>query len=857
MAEYFIHTVRDFTIETVGDFVANGIGTGLDVKALLDYKGDSEQTNLDRILEEYDDLVKRNDNQQKYDSGQYSSITIKQNTQLYLKFSEVDRSFIMAEGNQVVDQTTFSGFVADALKNLYNNEKYKISNQLEDKNLGSTKTHFPKITVWIWSKTLSQKLSNNQINYEDSIINISPFISSCKTSIANNGGSFSLVLSPIIAAWNEDKETWKLVDGSIRGDINDHVSEGNLYKGIDNNLKNRSRGSKKRNYFYFDKVIQENDVIFIRFDHLDIEGEKRESEQRLFSIDRSRIQFNTYDMIGLVDDVYISTTPENTSVNLNINGRDLMKLFIEDGVHFYPFEHIAGNMFANMSDQLRLRRFDGLIKNKFQQGFKKLDSVLKFIINQISTVEICSDSLFDLYKNLGRTDQDAPENEKDRRSKRFKITDESLEEKNKIEKQYKEQSDEAKELVRLSRFNYALSKDDKNEEIEIINSVYNDIYEFITFLDDNGKLKTSGDTLVGWNSIEYQGKNYGISEFPDIFKNRLFKSGEAIQGASIEENATNSVYKTYISNKQKNNFKESYEEEPLKGIWKIVKLIIDDSVRGRVLADSSIGNEHGSLLNAMRKVCQEPFAEFFGDTYGDQYYITVRKKPFDKQGFKGLLNDNVIIDIPESDIINDNLTYGGVAYSWYRLQPKAGFAGGTDIALAYLKAVYLEEFAKLYGSKPLDIPTNYIQFFPVMSKEFNLNIGYVVKQGMYDLKYMIESNSYLPFIRKGRVTINMDRRIKKGALVRLRSTGEIGYVENVSHDYNIDKDIDNTTDVIVDRVMVEKHLDKYFNICDLEIDPQVFRNEELGALEVTEQTMGKWKVNKEIFNFFIRKEQFK
>ena len=55
----------------------------------------------------------------------------------------------------------------------------------------------------------------------------------------------------------------------------------------------------------------------------------------------------------------ISTSPGSTSVSIEITGRDLMKLFIEDGVYFYPFDYTSSGIFANESDQERLVRYDG------------------------------------------------------------------------------------------------------------------------------------------------------------------------------------------------------------------------------------------------------------------------------------------------------------------------------------------------------------------------------------------------------------------------------------------------------------------------------------------------------------------
>ena len=90
----------------------------------------------------------------------------------------------------------------------------------------------------------------------------------------------------------------------------------------------------------------------------------------------------------------------------------------------------------------------------------------------------------------------------------------------------------------------------------------------------------------------------------------------------------------------------TFEDEPVKGIWQIIRLAVDSSVAGRRIADSSISYPDGSLINQFRKNVQEPFAEFFTDTYGDQFFFIVRKPPFTGDQINNLiygkLSDGVV-----------------------------------------------------------------------------------------------------------------------------------------------------------------------------------------------------------------------
>lgn len=389
-------------------------------------------------------------------------------------------------------------------------------------------------------------------------------------------------------------------------------------------------------------------------------------------------------------------------------------------------------------------------------------------------------------------------------------------------------------------------------------------------------------------------------------------------------NIFNRVYSNIIQRQQLSS-KQSTTPQllPVKGIWQIIKLVIDDSVKNRLLADASIGNEMGSLINAIRKICQEPFCEFFTDTYGDQFYFIVRKKPFDSKSITSFLKRQIVseatavietnrltgkntnapntavpldssnigqnfntktnngiptinnftsqditITIDELDVISDSLTTSQEAYSWYRLQLRNLMSGNdSDMAFAYLKAVFFPEYADIFGSKPFDIFTNYIPLSSVVDKNGSVQTSYFIRQAIYDLKYMIESSAYLPFTRQGTITINGDRRIKRGTWVRLASTNEIFYVNSVSNSFGItDQFIDRTTTLNVSRGMIEKYVREvtkpdpnfisYFNIINLPVDESVFVNQGKRYTTVDQVILSKWKVNLTVFNFFIQKLQF-
>jgi hypothetical protein len=892
---YFEYTVRDTSIATVADLIFGdaAVFTGFkSAEEFASYNGDLEQgniTNADRIISYY-----TAEDQKTYEARvDFENFPIVFGTILFIPFSAVDRDIITLFGDAVVSVDS-NAFIANELKNFYTNPKNIRSVVSKSKTLGTYKEMFNHISVWIWTKTLSSKVVNGEIAYEDVIINITPYITNLSTNVTKDGGSFNFSIDPILAVFNNETNKWEIDDATIKRLKNEqYVSQGHIN---DSDLKRKN--------FYFHNILQENDLVFIRFEALESETDRLQNKN-VFEIDKSELQFKVFDMIGLIDVSSIQGNyGNNNEVTLNVQGRDLMKLFIEDGVYFYPFDFVQGGIFANENDSDRMTRYDGQLLGRFQTNYKKIENVMKFIINALGTIKICSDNLFSAYQN-----QNAPvvasssavniEDEKrkfDRRTHKFKLIDsESQKIVDANSKSFNDALQEDLNAISASRKESGLVTPDKNAEDVNVKYYWGIIHSFLKSADRANALQFENLT---WTSFNNDGDLIKDGEFPDYFYNNLYtRSTTIVDLINIGKEPTVSarecmktMIRNYFKTKERNQQNDQqvsagqFEQTPLKGIWQIVKLIIDRTVQSRLLADSSIGNEHGSLLNAIRKVCQEPFVEFYGDTYGDQYYLTVRKPPFDKQGFTSLLDgivlnetgqlvpsEPIIVDIEDSDVLDDSLQYGAEAFSWYHITPQGNFAGGDDMAFAYLRAVYLKEYADIFGSRPLDLPTNYIPFYPFTSKDQSLGVAYFIKQGILDLQYMIQSNAYLPFVRRGTITIaNGNRRIKRGCLVRLVSTGEIGFVEAVQHNSVFGMNtVDRTTTISVDRIMVERYIKgvgipdaegkyslmSYFNLVNTEIPEGVF-NQDKNVDDFNAQVLGKWKVNKEVFNFFLNARQF-
>lgn len=343
--------------------------------------------------------------------------------------------------------------------------------------------------------------------------------------------------------------------------------------------------------------------------------------------------------------------------------------------------------------------------------------------------------------------------------------------------------------------------------------------------DDNGGVRR----IQGTGAAEYNDifDAYGNNAIGDILQFILTQEAniqvcpDDVFDAYPEHEKTTIVY-----NKRNPNGTSSSESQIQKapGIWQICKIAIDPKIGHRLISNHTIGSEQGSLLNHIRYVCQEPFVEFFTDTYGDKFYFIARIPPFDYEGFKSGAQramENPAFHIPDHDIIDDQLEFNDHNIpTWFRLTPQSNYFGDNNtMALTYLQAVFLPEYVEIWGSRAMDITTHYITFDSNNKGEedHKSTMDYMVKQSQADLEYLVETNAYLPFTRQGKLTIRNNRAIKRGHFIYLPQTDEVGYVEDVAHSWSINLSQKTCHTILtLTRLMKRKYFDHYFKIVNLE-----------------------------------------
>ncbi len=724
---YIEYTHVNPDIDSLDDLLAddNSLMYGIDKTEFLDYDGGTGISNYTRMYSKYTF-------QEQEDNPENNTLDLlKLNTTLLVPKTLANKEIVSISGkNQFLTQSNFRAFYGESLLQLLKDPKYVAKTRYKWDKSNTLTTIHPHISVWIYVGSL------------DKVLNVSKYVSNCSTSMTMQGGSFSLQLPPVVSI--EDEDLYQFQDQIY--------SDSNISAGV----------TGENSEFYFHKVLQMNDIVFIKFEELEIERDERLED---FVLSKSVLSEQFYDMMGLIDDNLRSTNYTNNDTTINITGRDFMKLLIDDGSYFHPLLFIEGseNTFMNEQndDKLLKRVFaTGKYENLFSHSYRTIRNTLQFIINQVG--------------NIGVVDQD----------------------------------------------------------VDLFSSY--------------GKRRTK----------VYRLDNEGADDFTDEYHT---------------------------------------------GVWQVIKLLIDANVEDRRVVDASVSQPDGSLINQFQKVCQSPYVEFFGDTYGDFYNFIVRQPPFTGSQISSFLNGSptdessvtgsvdsleiksdalekeaidIVLSISQEDVISEYLQWENEQiYSWFELKPQGAFIGQTDnVALAYLPIIYFPEYANKWGCRRLSTVTNYISYKALTGSEGYINRDYFKEAIVNDLKYLLDSNVYLPFTRKGTITLNGDRRFKVGTWVRHEGTGEIYYVEGVSNSFSISRSsIDRTTTLTVSRGMIEKYAKykktykssdiSYFNIVDTEFIRETLMKQ-LKADDGTTQVRpvvnikSQMVVNDDVFNFFYERKQF-
>lgn len=606
---------------------------------------------------------------------------IKPGTTVYLPNDSITTEMQKILGSDIfLEQTEFNAFWTEVQQALLKDSGYVPFDAIAESTYLSVKGNTGiigalsaqvkalNIRIWVYVRALGK------------MFDISPWVVNCSTSKDKSAGSFSIEVS---------------YTSTLQVD-----SYGNEFVNQES-LMNQER---KLNQDWFSKFVQNNDLIFIRFEQLKME---RYADMALAPTNNKTYEVpvsdlgtvNTvtdektgetkdipliWDMLGLVDSVRVDYSSNINNYSIQIEGRDYTKLFVEDGSYFIPLKFVEGSpdqwFYGGDPESAWFKRnmITGAYDYYFAYSFQRIANVIWFVINQLSSIGIVDDSLF--------------------------VSCAKITEKLPVE-----------------------TGDDKY--------------------------------------------------------------------------------------KQKDN--------KVKGIWQMVRVFVDEALEDRRIVDRSLVNPEGTLLDFFNKVCQEPFVEFWGDTYMNEFDLIVRQPPFTGKAVKDVINSESYITIASQDLLSLSLQYDDRVYAWYRIMPQNAMMGNSQFSsLAFVPIIFFNEYCELYGNKRCITNDIYISEKSFMGRNGSQNLNTLSQALVNDLLFVIETSAYLPFTRKGTITINGDRRIKVGTFIFLEATNELFYVTAVTNTATFGNEaVDRTTIVTVERGMLVDLIDgenSYFNIVNLE-----------------------------------------
>lgn len=420
--------------QTLSDFAKkNGITMGL--PDLLNYKDNSTS-----ILSSY------NNNQKVSNNNQATENLIGVGAKVKVPLANVESKSIYLINQTIIYNTNYNAFIEAEVKRLIDNPNYKKLNITgSDQKYGSVFRRQDALSVWIWCKSADD--GNGKL------IDITGYVESISTTVTKEGGNFSLTLpsmnygraSVSIDSFGSDTNTFYLNSKKeyyYRGYVN-FISKNSTHKNVNSdNLRlvadtsiNDSSSTIgvsgkywKRNKSYFETLIQNQDVIWIRFEKIEADKKRDQILNEDQVVDSKQLVGEIFDMIGLVDVCTESDTAAGAIRNVSVSGRDLSKLLIDDGTYFFPVEYIAKNsedIIRNSTQRKSSRRLIIPSQNKDDKGndnpyknynysesgglipdiqfdFTRTQSIkewVTFIFSQLANIKICPDNLFTAYKD--------------------------------------------------------------------------------------------------------------------------------------------------------------------------------------------------------------------------------------------------------------------------------------------------------------------------------------------------------------------------------------------------------------------------------------------------------------------------
>lgn len=335
----------------------------------------------------------------------------------------------------------------------------------------------PKVTAFLWSKTLTKASVNYQIggmqNHKTfGWTDLSARVVSMSTSVGQQGGTFNIRFAFIASEryrsyWQaENYATKEILEkyGNTSREADDYYIDENTAHTPPYSRYSRVNFNTEDAKSFFSNLISPNDLFFIAFsslenksDKADLVGENVEANYRANNIAKIASE-SSFDMIGLVDNVTVQRNAENSNIMIDVTGRDLSKLLSDDSTFFFnnsttknPSRIFYNEQGDNKQGDIRnvaeidgkyqainrmRRNISGELDIFTNQTNQTIEYIIKGVVSQLANIEIVPSTAFEYWENRTRWLEVHPEDEiKDKENPKSEIPEISTDEKQNKEDQ--------------------------------------------------------------------------------------------------------------------------------------------------------------------------------------------------------------------------------------------------------------------------------------------------------------------------------------------------------------------------------------------------------------------------------------
>ena len=214
------------------------------------------------------------------------------------------------------------------------------------------------------------------------------------------------------------------------------------------------------------------------------------------------------------------------------------------------------------------------------------------------------------------------------------------------------------------------------------------------------------------------------------------------------------------------------------GIWDYIDLQFEKEAGERVLYDTSLATQQGSVINFIKSILIYPFTELICDTFGSVYTLIIRTSPISKKAY---LN-NRTLDIGIRHLVSDETYFDDSnVRSWFHLKPEALYLGYTAIIDITFPGVYISELANIFGARKIEFSHQY-SYYSTDNTDNQKPRKDAMILSLEDLKFIVEGFACEPFTS---VTVTPDTPISDNASLTSSSlkgftTAVINFIFNTS-----------------------------------------------------------------------------